>query len=533
MKKLLSIISSLVILAGVAFGQGGTATPVRSGPSFPSPAPYLYLFGLTSGSVGVYSCNHSPTCTTSGQWVGPIGSGGGGGGCSSTCADTALDNLSNVAISALSPLTPAAGFDLTIGYTISNPLTSPAVSNINIFGSSSLGGAVGAVNVAGGNGANGHGSPSNVGGKVNINGGPGGSTSNGGDVDIMGGIGADDTGTASGNGGNVVIAGGPTNANTTGDGGNVLIEGALPNTGTLSSSEGFSQCNSTLGAGTCLWNISGGTETVTVATGSVYWGWVTAGVSSVTVSGSSGLTSCNGTFTVQTVFTGAHSGQPYAQFTWPNAGTAGTCSGLTLQLNGTYSVNTGTPGVVQIAGGGATLISPPDTGGVEIYSGTPGTPGEIDLDTLGPSGVIKVIGVISNFGADGATVEQGVVSEPEEYNSASSAKTANVSGTLIASATGKYRINAWSIIKIAAAGGSPSSTLPSISVTYTDADAGISVTQQISATSSANTVGTLTSGMVIINPVAASAVTFTTGSTYTSSGSTVMQYVPHIIAEHF
>jgi hypothetical protein len=144
-----------------------------------------------------------------------------------------------------------------------------------------------------------------------------------------------------------------------------------------------------------------------------------------------------------------------------------------------------------------------------------------------------MVGTVNNYGASGATVEQGLVSEPVEFNNAGTAQTTNVSGTLISSAKGKYRINAWSVIKIAAGGGSPSSTLPSISVTYTDADAGVSVTQQISATSSANTVGTLTSGMVVINPQASTPVTYTTGSTYASSGSTVMQYVPHVLAEEF
>lgn len=457
---------------------------MKTGAAFPSPAPYLWLFGLTSGTSGVYSCNHSPTCTSNGQWVGPLGSGS-GSSCTG-CADQALDNLAAVAIAAA--LTPSAGSALQLGYPLSAPQTLESDVNINGSSGAGSGNPSGVVNLNGGSGI----ASSVNGGKVNIAGGPGGNAGNGGDVDISGGAGADAGGSTVGNGGNINLIAGYSLSGGTGNGGNINLQAGLQSTST-SVTETWTNCTVWI---TCNWLLNGGTESLKLSTNGYYWAWVVAGVSQVTVTGCP--TAMNGTYTVASVTTGGSGSTAYVILSWSNSG-ANLC-GSPGSVTGTYGVSSGTAGQFVLGAGGAVLGSCTHPGGISFCSGTSGTPGEVDIDTFGSAGLLKVWngnvwfgGILSTYNGI-ATVENGVPAERAEFNLAGTAQTANISGTLIASASGKYRIDASAVIKIAAAGGSPSSTLPALSVTYTDADTGGSVTQTITQTSSANTVGTISSG---------------------------------------
>lgn len=70
---------SLCLCGENALAQdSGVATHINYGSALPANAPQWSYFTLTDGS-GLYQCQHSPSCTSSGQWA-AVGSGGSGGG---------------------------------------------------------------------------------------------------------------------------------------------------------------------------------------------------------------------------------------------------------------------------------------------------------------------------------------------------------------------------------------------------------------------------------------------------------------------
>lgn len=75
---------------------------------------------------------------------------------------------------------------------------------------------------------------------------------------------------------------------------------------------------------------------------------------------------------------------------------------------------------------------------------------------------------------------------------------------------------------VIATAGSASSTLPPLSVTYTDAETGNSITQAITASSTANTTATAKSGVVAINVAAGGAITFSTSGYAASSANSMV-----------
>ena len=119
------------------------------------------------------------------------------------------------------------------------------------------------------------------------------------------------------------------------------------------------------------------------------------------------------------------------------------------------------------------------------------------------------------------------------------AQSADVGTTTIVtpSSNGFYRISGYIVLTRAASGGSPSSTLPNLIFAYTDADSGSGEAANITATSTANTVGTI--GPPIASPAPAQltfyaksgvAITYHT-NLYASSGTTSMQFAVHIRLE--
>ena len=107
-KSILGVLVTLLLLAGVSLGQAipGVGTRVANGPTLPTNAGQYTMFVLTTGTPTLYICNNNP-CMVSGDWVASGGGGGGGGG-----ANTALSNLSSVAINGT--LAAASGVTLTL-----------------------------------------------------------------------------------------------------------------------------------------------------------------------------------------------------------------------------------------------------------------------------------------------------------------------------------------------------------------------------------------------------------------------------------
>jgi hypothetical protein len=107
-------------------------------------------------------------------------------------------------------------------------------------------------------------------------------------------------------------------------------------------------------------------------------------------------------------------------------------------------------------------------------------------------------------------------------------KTSNQSGTLLTpSASGLYRVSVHTAVTTAA---STSSTLPSLTIGWTDPDSGVSQTLQVTPTSAGNTTKTLEQAIIVINAKASDAITFS-NSGYASSGSTAMQFSLHMRIE--
>ncbi len=68
MRRLIALLF-LLTLTPLAFSQGGTATPVRTGTALPTSAPISSIFIVNDGTGSIYVCTHSPTCTTPQHWV--------------------------------------------------------------------------------------------------------------------------------------------------------------------------------------------------------------------------------------------------------------------------------------------------------------------------------------------------------------------------------------------------------------------------------------------------------------------------------
>lgn len=113
------------------------------------------------------------------------------------------------------------------------------------------------------------------------------------------------------------------------------------------------------------------------------------------------------------------------------------------------------------------------------------------------------------------------------------AQSANVSTSTVlyavpAGGMGTYWVRPMVVVTQAASGGTPSSTMPEVNCAYTDNDSGVSISVFLGATSTANTVGTLTQSSGATMRVKAST-NITCGTAgYASAGTTAMQFAVHL-----
>lgn len=121
-----------------------------------------------------------------------------------------------------------------------------------------------------------------------------------------------------------------------------------------------------------------------------------------------------------------------------------------------------------------------------------------------------------------------------EYNATA---TGNISSatlySITASSIGLYRVSCYTVITIAA---TSSSTLPTCSVGWTDADSGASESLNLTTEPTTNVAGTLgtsatQTGTASLGPKLTSNITYAT-SGYASSGATSMQYAVHLRLEY-
>lgn len=107
--------------------------------------------------------------------------------------------------------------------------------------------------------------------------------------------------------------------------------------------------------------------------------------------------------------------------------------------------------------------------------------------------------------------------------------TANVgTATLLAvTATGMYRVTGY-IVETTPDG--VSSTLPTINITWVDADTGVSITRSITVTKTGNTAGTYDLGECSFNALTANNISYATAG-YVSNTPATMTYAIHISIE--
>lgn len=100
--------------------------------------------------------------------------------------------------------------------------------------------------------------------------------------------------------------------------------------------------------------------------------------------------------------------------------------------------------------------------------------------------------------------------------------------TLLAvTATGMYRVTGY-IVETTADGAS--STLPTIDISWTDSDTGVSITRSITATQAGNTIGTYDLGECSINALTANDISYETNG-YVSGTPATMTYAIHLTVE--
>lgn len=110
-------------------------------------------------------------------------------------------------------------------------------------------------------------------------------------------------------------------------------------------------------------------------------------------------------------------------------------------------------------------------------------------------------------------------------------QTANIAATNLEAspAGGLYRVSVYIVQTVA---GSTSGTLPSVQITFKDVDTATTQTITLTATNSANVVGTLAQAQAVINATAAIAITYSTTG-YASVGGTALAYALHIRIEKY
>lgn len=96
-------------------------------------------------------------------------------------------------------------------------------------------------------------------------------------------------------------------------------------------------------------------------------------------------------------------------------------------------------------------------------------------------------------------------------------------------ASGRYRISGYIVVTTP---DGASSTLPKITITWTDSDSTGAMSKDITATQTGNAATTFDQGDVIVNATTATNIQYAT-SGYASGTPATMQYAVHIIVEQF
>ena len=139
-----------------------------------------------------------------------------------------------------------------------------------------------------------------------------------------------------------------------------------------------------------------------------------------------------------------------------------------------------------------------------------------------------------NFQTDGSGNDSAYVptsaQELKSVNVDLTAQTANVSATTIASpaVSGIYRLSVYEMLTNV---GSVTSTLPSVVITWTDADnTTLQTVTLVPASASGNTLTTMVEGDVIMNVSGTTNIQYAT-SGYAANAATTMQYALHLRLE--
>jgi len=151
-----------------------------------------------------------------------------------------------------------------------------------------------------------------------------------------------------------------------------------------------------------------------------------------------------------------------------------------------------------------------------------------DTTPAAPAGSTNVKHQTDGSGNVSAYVPTSVV-ELTANNYNATAQVANIAATNLVAipVTGRYKVSAYIIVTTAA---TTSSTMPSITVTWSDADSGQAQTLTLTATSTGNTLTTFAQASALLSVNAAAPLAFST-SGYASVGATAMQYAIHIVVE--
>jgi hypothetical protein len=172
-----------------------------------------------------------------------------------------------------------------------------------------------------------------------------------------------------------------------------------------------------------------------------------------------------------------------------------------------------------------------------VFSASPTLTGTVAMASATLSGTITSYNGSSTFGPGVAYLMGG---------DDQTGKSANISAKDLVSAANMgadtmMRITADWQVTTAASGGTPSSTLPSLVVTWTDADSGVAQSQTVApsnslcagtaASATGNTTTTRAQAVIIARCKSGVALQYAT-SGYASAGTTPMQYAIHIRAEH-
>jgi hypothetical protein len=145
-----------------------------------------------------------------------------------------------------------------------------------------------------------------------------------------------------------------------------------------------------------------------------------------------------------------------------------------------------------------------------------------------PAGSTNVAWLTDGSGNNSASVPTSAI-ELVVDNLDLTAQDANISATTLftPAASGMYSISIYIIVTTA---DGASSTLPSVTIGWTDADNTTAQTQLVTATSAGNSLTTFKNGTCVINAATGVAVTYATAS-YASGTPTAMKYSLHIRIE--